>query len=174
MDGVSWRGDDPRCPQLSELRLLRIPYWNFENEEVVGELVVAKSAAADIAAAFESIWRERFPIHQMVRIDHFGADDERSMTANNCSAFCFRDIAATGALSKHALGLAVDINPVQNPYVIGDQIWPAEGANYLDRTEQREGMIVRPSVVVDAFAAIGWEWGGDWTTKSDYHHFAVP
>ncbi len=181
MDGLSWRQSDSRCPRLSALRLLEIPFWNFDGEEQRGELVVAAEVSQDILGVFAKLWHARFPIERMVRIDYFNADDERSMAANNCSGFCFRVIdgsppaGGSPRLSMHALGLAVDINPVQNPYVTSHasdgKIFPLVGTHYLDRTDRRPGMIIRPSIVIDAFAAMGWQWGGDWTSKSDYHHF---
>lgn len=171
MRGVSWRRD-PRCPAFADLALLSVPHWTFNNEPATGEMVVAADVAEDVLDVFAALWAARFPIESMRRIDEFGADDERSMAANNSSAFCFRDIARGGGLSKHALGHAIDINPIQNPYLVDGQVLPESGRAYLDRTDIRPGMIVRPSAVIDAFAAIGWEWGGDWTTKSDYHHFA--
>ena len=94
------------------------------------------------------------------------------MAANNCSAFNFR-MAPSGKLSQHSFGTAIDINPVQNPMIIGERIYPAAGADYLDRGDLRAGMIVRPGPVVDAFESIGWGWGGDWTRIKDYHHFSV-
>ena len=171
MRGLSWK-DDPRCPAFDELSIIEVRHWTFEGAEESGEIVVASSVAADIAAVFDVIARERFPIQSVSRIDFFDADDDRSMAANNCSAFCFREIAIGGGLSKHALGFAVDINPVQNPYVVGGRVLPDAAREFLDRDNLRPGMLVRPSPVISAFDAMGWEWGGDWTSKSDYHHFA--
>jgi hypothetical protein len=173
MRGVSW-SNDPRCPRFDDLALLRIPYTDFAGARRRGELVVAAAVAEDVLDVFAAIDGARFPIAQMVRIDFYDADDDLSMAANNCSGFCFREVSRGSGLSRHALGLAIDINPIQNPYVVDDEVLPEAGRAYLDRENLRSGMIVRPSPVIDAFAAIGWEWGGDWTTLSDYHHFAVP
>jgi len=173
MRGNSWR-DEPRCPSLDALALIEVPHWGFDGRELRGELVVAREVSGDLAAVFATLYKERFPIERMERIDRFDSDDDRSMAANNSSGFCFREIAIGGGLSRHALGLAIDINPVQNPYVVGDQVFPPAARAFLDRSQVRPGMIVRPSVVVEAFSAIGWEWGGDWTTRSDYHHFYQP
>jgi D-alanyl-D-alanine carboxypeptidase-like protein len=171
MRGRSWQ-DEPRCPRLHELALLRLAHHGFDGAVHRGELVVAAAVADDVVAAFARVFAAGFPIAMMARIDRFGADDARSMAANNCSAFNFR-VAPSGKLSQHAFGTAIDINPVQNPMIIGARIQPDAGADYLDRSDVRPGMIVRPGPVVDAFAAIGWSWGGDWTTILDYHHFSL-
>jgi poly-gamma-glutamate synthesis protein (capsule biosynthesis protein) len=174
MRGASWR-DDPRCPRFEDLALLEIPHVDFDGEHQTGELVVAASVAGAILDVFAAIAAARFPIASMRRIDSFGGDDDRSMAANNCSGFCFREISRGSGLSQHAYGLAVDINPVQNPYISASgKILPPNGSAYLDRGDLRPGMLVRPSPVIAAFEAIGWEWGGDWTRVSDYHHFARP
>lgn len=172
MRGRSWH-DHPRCPAFDELALLRPVYWDFHGVERTGELVVARAVADDVARAFGDIHRARFPIARMERVAHYDGDDERSMAANNCSAFNFRTIAGTDSLSLHALGTAIDINPAFNPYVVGDRIQPDCARDYLDRDNLRPGMIVRPGPVVAAFDAIGWEWGGDWDGRKDYHHFAI-
>ena len=174
MRGKSWR-DDPRCPRFEDLSLLEVPYIDFAGDRKVGELVVAAGVAEAILDVFAVIAAASFPIASMVRIDAFDADDDRSMAANNCSAFCFRDISGGAGLSLHAFGLAVDINPVQNPYVTAaGEVLPPAGRAYLDRADRRDGMIVRPSPVITAFESIGWEWGGEWTRVKDYHHFCAP
>lgn len=170
MRGVSWR-DDPRCPPFSELALLAVPHWDLSGASAVGELVVARELAEAVLDVFARLYRARFPIARMQRIDVFGGDDEASMAANNCSAFNFRTVAGTDRLSNHALGRAIDINPVQNPWVRGDVVLPPAGRAHLDRSADVPGLIRRPGPVTDAFDAIGWEWGGDWTGTSDFHHF---
>jgi hypothetical protein len=169
MRGRSWRRD-PRCPPIEDLALLTVDHWGFDGSVHRGEMIVASAVADELLVAFARIFEARFPIETMQRIDLFDADDEASMEANNASSFCFRT-APSGRLSEHAFGLAVDINPVQNPMVIGGDVWPAAGRDYLNRDNVRPGMIARPGPVVDAFDAIGWEWGGDWTSLKDYHHF---
>jgi len=170
MVGRSWR-DDPRCPRLHELALLRLDHHGLDGAVHRGELIVAAAVADEVVAAFARLFAAGFPIARMSRIDLFDADDGRSMAANNCSAFCFR-VAPSGKLSQHSFGTAIDINPVQNPMIIGERIYPDDGAAFLDRADVRPGMIVRPGPVVDAFAAIGWGWGGDWTRLKDFHHFS--
>ncbi len=170
MRGRSWIDSDPRCPPLSALALITVDHWGFDGVVHRGEMVVGADVADELVACFGDIFAAGFVIERMQPIDHYDADDDASMAANNASSFCFRN-APSGRLSEHAFGLAVDINPVQNPMVIGDRVWPDAGAGYLDREDVRPGMIVRPGPVVEAFDAIGWEWGGDWESLKDYHHF---
>jgi hypothetical protein len=95
-----------------------------------------------------------------------------SMAANNTSAFNFRNVAGTRTLSQHAFGLAIDLNPLQNPMLVGSEVHPLAGAAYVDRGRLRPGMIT--PAVVDLFALRGWQWGGDWERPRDYHHFYKP
>lgn len=169
MRGRSWT-DDPRCPRFEDLALIEIEHRGFDGAIHEGELIVAAAVAGEVLAIFERILAADFPIARVQRIDRYEADDEASMADNNASCFCFRT-APSGKLSEHAFGLAIDINPVQNPMIIGDRVWPEEGTDYLDRGDLRPGMIVRPGPVVEAFDAAGWSWGGDWTAIKDYHHF---
>jgi hypothetical protein len=172
MTGASWH-PDPRCPAWSDLALIRMNHWGFDGALHDGELVVAAAVAEDVVSAFERIFAARFPIERMERIDAYGGDDERSMAANNTSGFNFRSIAGLDTLSLHSFGTAIDINPAQNPYIGRERISPAASKAYLDRNDVRPGMLVRPGAVIEAFEAIGWEWGGDWSPRQDYHHFAV-
>jgi hypothetical protein len=106
----------------------------------------------------------------MALVDDHGGSDDASMAADNSSAFNFRVVAGTGTLSQHALGLAIDLNPVKNPWRKPDRIVPPAGAAFADRRDIRPGMIVRPGPVVAAFDELGWEWGGDWRHAFDDHH----
>jgi poly-gamma-glutamate synthesis protein (capsule biosynthesis protein) len=172
MRGVSWH-EDPRCPAFDDLALLTLPFRDMDGRDQVGELVVARDVADAVVWVFARLHAARFPIARMQRIDHHGGDDDRSMAANNCSGFNFRLVAGTTRLSNHALGRAIDINPVQNPWVRGDLVLPEAGRAHLARDRDVPGLIRRPGPVTDAFDAIGWEWGGDWTTTKDFHHFAA-
>lgn len=170
MAGRSWH-PDPRCPSFEDLRLLSLPHWDFAGDVQTGELVVAAELSSEILRIFAGLFHLGFPIERMELIDAYGGDDNASMAANNCSSFNFRNVAGTDVLSKHAFGMAIDINPRCNPMIVGDAVHPPEGAAYLDRSDLRPGMITRPGPVVDLFAAHGWEWGGDWSPMKDYHHF---
>lgn len=169
MTGVSWREG---CPVgLDDLALLEVTHWGFDGEVHAGRLVVAAASADGVLAAFEAMFDARFPIDKVRLVDEYGADDNASMEDNNTSAFNCRRVTGGTSYSQHSYGNAIDINPVQNPYVRDGTVLPPAGREYLDREDVRPGMIVG-GPVVDAFAAIGWEWGGDWTTLVDYQHFS--
>jgi D-alanyl-D-alanine carboxypeptidase len=171
MIGVSWH---PGCPvSISDLCLITMDHWGFDGEPHRGELVVHEFVADDIVNVFGELFAARFPILRMERIERFDGDDDRSMAADNTSAFNCREIAGGGPYSVHSWGKAVDINPLENPYVKGGVVLPAAGAAYLDRDDVRPGMIVDGDVAVEAFAAIGFSWGGNWNRLKDYQHFEV-
>ena len=169
MEGCSWRGDEPRCPRWDDLAYLQLDHVTFDGT-ARGELVVAAAVAPRAVELFRRLWQLGFPIRQLRLVDDFGASDDASMAADNSSAFNFRLIAGTRLLSQHALGRAIDINPVENPWRKPDRIVPAAGAAFADRTDIRPGMIVRPGPVVAALDELGWEWGGDWRHAFDDHH----
>jgi D-alanyl-D-alanine carboxypeptidase-like protein len=171
MEGSSWRGDDPRCPRWAELAYLELDHVSFGGT-ARGELVVAAALAPGTAALFRRLWELGFPIRQLRLVDDFAASDEASMAADNSSAFNFRVIAGSEILSQHALGRAIDINPVENPWRQRERLVPGAGQAFADRGVIRPGMIVRPGPVVAAFDELGWEWGGDWRHSFDDHHIA--
>lgn len=170
MHGVSWRGDDPRCPPRDALAYVEADHRTLDGGDARGELVVARRIADQAVALLRRLWAIGFPIARMQLIDDYGADDDRSMAADNASAFCFRTVAGTDLISQHAFGLAIDLNPVENPWVKPEKFVPAEGAPFLDRVDLRPGMIVRPGPVVRVLDELGWEWGGDWRHARDHHH----
>ena len=167
--GVSFREDTPFG--FDALTYLTITHTDFNGESRIGHMIVAAEIGDEVLDIFREIYAARFPIYQMRLIDHFNADDKLSLDANNSSAFNFRYIAGTNVISRHGFGLAIDINPIQNPYIRGETILPPAGAAYLDRDDIRPGMIVPGCPVHHAFTSRGWIWGGDWTTLRDYHHF---
>jgi hypothetical protein len=170
MIGSSWhRG----CPVgIRRLRLIRLLHWGFDREVHRGYLVVNRRQAPRIRKVMRKLFEARFPIRRMRLIDRYGANDRRSMNANNTSAFNCRFVAGTTRWSEHAYGRAIDINPIQNPYVSGGVASPAAGQEYVDRSQRRKGMIRAGGRVVRAFAWAGWEWGGYWTSPKDYQHFS--
>jgi hypothetical protein len=172
MLGVSWR-DDARCPRWDELAYLRVDHVTFAGGAARGELVVAAVLAARTLELFGRLWRLGFPIRQLRLVDDFGADDDASMAADNSSAFNFRVVAGSTVLSQHALGRAIDLNPVENPWRQPARIVPEAGRAFADRAQIRPGMIVRPGPVVAAFDELGWEWGGDWRHAFDDHHIVI-
>ena len=144
---------------------------DFEGYSRHGHIIVAAEIANEVLEIFKEIYEGDFPIAQIRLIDYYGADDYYSMAANNSVGFNFRYIAGTNVLSRHAWGMAIDINPIQNPFIRGDIILPLAGGEYLDREDVRPGMIVPGDVVYTAFTSRGWIWGGHWTLPIDYHHF---
>lgn len=172
MTGNSWH-QELACPSLDTLRLLALPYWGFDGAIHRGELVVAADVVPAVEQLFERLYLEQFPIERMVRVDAYGGDDGASMADNNTSAFNCREITGGGGLSRHSYGVAIDINPVQNPYVSGDLVLPEAGAEFRARTPVRRGMIVRPDPVTRTLVDIGWEWGGDWDDPTDYQHVST-
>jgi len=153
----------------SHLAYLNIAYVDFDGNRQQGRMIVAAQIADEVLDIFREIYG--FPIARMELIDEFHATDYFSMAANNSVAFNYRYIAGTTILSNHAWGMAIDINPIQNPYIRGDTVLPEAGRQYLDRTNVRKGMITRGDVVYTAFTSRGWTWGGNWASPRDYHHF---
>lgn len=170
MTGVSWH---PGCPvDLNDLALLELRHWGFDGKVHTGRLVVAARVAAEVGEAFGMVFAAGFPIERMELIDVYDGDDDRSMAANNTSGFNCRQVEDTDRWSEHALGTAIDINPVQNPYIRNGRISPDASTAYLDRDDVRPGMLVRPSEPLHTFDRMGWGWGGDWTNAKDYQHLS--
>ena len=124
-----------------------------------------------MVGVFRALYEQRFPIRRMRLVDAYDGSDARSMAADNTSAFNCRKVTGGTTWSEHSYGRAVDLNPVQNPYVAGSTVAPPAGASYVDRSPLRKGMVT-PGVR-SAFASIGWGWGGSWATKKDYQHFSA-
>ncbi|MGI9623377.1 MAG: M15 family metallopeptidase [Acidimicrobiales bacterium] len=171
IEPTSWR---PGCPVgLEGLRLLTFPHFDFDGVVRTGEMIVAATWAEDLGLVFEVLFEAEYPIQQIELVDVYAGNDDLSMQANNSSAFNCRQVAGKpGVWSNHALGEAVDLNPLMNPYVQGGFIAPPEGAQYLDRTDERIGMVIRGDEAVQVFESIGWTWGGNWTGLKDYQHFS--
>ena len=172
MTGVSWR---PGCPVgFADLRLLSVTHWGFDGGVHRGRLVVHSDQARAMLRAMRSLFRQRFPIRQMRLVDAYGADDHRSMAADNTSAFNCRFVAGRpGVWSEHAYGRAIDVNPIENPYVTASgYVSPPAGAPFVSRSRHRQGMVHRNGPAVRAFATAGWEWGGNWPWPKDYQHFS--
>jgi hypothetical protein len=168
----SWREG---CPvAVDDLRLLTVTYWGFDGQAHTGELVLHRDQAPKILSAMRRLYEERFPIERMELVDNYGGDDDRSGEANNTSAFNCREVEdSPGVWSQHAFGRAIDINPVQNPFIArSGEISPPSGAAYVDRSQRRPGMIHSQDPVVAAFRSVGWQWGGHWSASKDYQHFS--
>ena len=167
----SWR---PGCPVGPvELRLLRVDHWGFDGRVHRGELVVHRDHARRILVVLGKLFRARYPIQRLRLVDAYLADDDRSMAANNTSGFNCRRVSGSSRWSEHAFGRAIDLNPLRNPYVTrGGRVSPPAGRIYANRARRAAGMIHGGDVVVRAFAAAGWRWGGYWTSSRDYQHFS--
>lgn len=169
----TWHSGCPVAPD--QLRMLQLSYWGFDNQPHTGTMVVAASVTAAVIQVFETLYQERFPIRSMQPEDAYGGNDNASMAADNTSGFNCRLAVSTGppTWSVHAYGEAIDVDPVENPYLEAGQWLPPAGAAYADRTDVRPGMAVAGGELVEAFAAVGWQWGGRWTDSPDYQHFSA-
>jgi D-alanyl-D-alanine carboxypeptidase len=169
--GTTWRSG---CPVgLADLRYLTVSFRGFDGRSHTGELVVHRRVAAPVVSVFARLYRARFPIEEMRLVT--GADLAAHPTGdgNNTAAFVCRAARKQTRWSAHAYGLAVDVNPFQNPYRRGDLVLPELAGAYLDRANRRPGMIAPGQVVTDAFAALGWTWGGTWRSPKDFMHFSA-
>ncbi|PZF83376.1 peptidase M15 [Jiangella anatolica] len=174
------RGPDPAtCPvPLTDLRLLTLTHVGFDGRARTGELIVHAEVASDVVEVFAALYAARFPIERMLLVDEFGGDDNASMAANNTSAYNCRRVAGQPTWSNHAYGRAIDINPVQNPYVLDGAVLPPAAAPFLDvdrtgATPAPPGVIADGDIVRQEFERIGWEWGGLFSDP-DYQHFSAP
>lgn len=173
MQGKSYK-EDCTVPR-EDLRYVHVRHMGFDGEAKDGELVVNKAIADDVLAIFEELYKADYPIEKVRLVDEYDADDEASMSDNNSSAFNFRFISHTMRISKHGLGMAVDINTRYNPYVKTVDgklsIEPANGADYVDRSKDFQHKIDHEDLCYKLFKEHGFTWGGDWTHSKDYQHF---
>ncbi len=161
---------------LDEIRYIHVLHYDFEGNISEGEIIVNTAVAEDVLEIFRELFDIEYPIEKMTLIDAYDADDERSMEDNNTSAFNYRFIAETTVLSNHALGLAIDINPLYNPYVYvrsdgSTFLQPYNAGDYVDREKDNPYYIRRNDECYNIFISHGFTWGGDWNTKKDYQHF---
>lgn len=171
-------GLDPKCPDeiRKRQRLVTVKYYSMDNQVHQGQLVIDEELVSDIQRVFALALKEHFPIHSVIPISdqRFRKenrwDDELSMEANNSSAFNYREITGGGRLSNHATGRAVDLNTFLNPYVKGNLVLP-HGASYHP---QVAGTFTAENPIVREFLRLGWTWGGNWTSPTDYQHFEKP
>lgn len=173
MQGKSYKAD---CTLPREnLRYIHVLHVGFDNQVHEGELVVNKDIADDVLEIFKELYESGYQIEKVRLVDEYDADDEASMSDNNSSAFNFRFISHTTKISKHGMGMAVDINTLYNPYVKtvdGEQsIEPANAADYVDRSKDFLHKIDHDDLCYKLFMEHGFEWGGDWKHSKDYQHF---
>jgi hypothetical protein len=171
MAGVSWHAG---CPvALRGLRLLSISFWGFDGRRRRGEMVVNADAVDAVHRAFGRLFDAHFPIRRMRLVDHYGGSDYRSIEADNTSAFNCRNATGSTRFSEHAYGRAIDVNPIENPYVYANGTTTHSASRaYLDRSRHRKGMAFAGGPLVRAFDAVGWGWGGRWPLPTDFQHFS--
>jgi D-alanyl-D-alanine carboxypeptidase len=170
--GASWH---PGCPVgPAQLKTVTVSYVGFDGRAHTGSLVVNRAVVGDVETVFGRLYAARFPIRRLTPVARYGGSDDRSMAADNTSAFNCRYAVAPGPKhwSVHAFGEAIDVNTVENPYLEGGRVLPPAGRAFLDRRRYRRGMAVAGGVLVRAFASVGWLWGGRWTTSPDWQHFS--
>lgn len=154
-----------------DLRYLSVLHFGFDGYIYEGEIIVNQKVADEVLAIFKELYGMKYPIEKMKVMSCYGGSDELSMMDNNSSGFNFREITDGGKLSKHALGLAIDLNPRINPYIKSGTVLPSNGVSFVDRNQCIQGMIKQGDCVYQIFKRYGWTWGGDWTSLKDYQHF---
>ena len=161
-----------------DLRYLHLLHVDLDGKTHEGEMIVNYHIADTVLDIFRELYKAKYPIEKIRLVDEYDADDETSMRDNNSSSFNFRFISHTTRVSKHGLGLAIDINTLYNPYtkvVDGKRIIePATGEPYLDRDANFPYKINHDDLAYKLFTEAGFEWGGDWTDRKDYQHFEIP
>lgn len=177
MEGKSYK-DDCTVPR-EDLRYLKLLHKNIEGETLEGEMVVNKAVAEAVLDIFRQLYEASYPIEKVRLVDYYDAEDELSMRDNNSSSFNFRFISHTAKVSRHGLGLAVDINPYYNPYhkILADgsvSLEPAGTEAYLDREASFPYKIEKGDLCWRLFTEHGFEWGGEWTSCKDWQHFEIP
>lgn len=164
------------CPiNLDDLRYIRVLHYNINEEIYTGEIIVNKAIARDIKEIFTTLFLNKYPVEKMVLVDEFDADDVLSMENNNTTGFNYRVIAGTDSISNHSFGMAVDINPLYNPYVVNkngvQMVSPDGGRNYVNRNNAFAYKIDKNDLCYKLFTEYGFTWGGDWKNVKDYQHF---
>lgn len=161
-----------------DLRYIRVLYYDFSGNCRYGELVSNKAISRDLVEIFQELYNQKYRIEKIRLVDDYDADDDRSSSENNTSCFNYRTVAGKSALSLHARGLAIDINPRYNPNVFYDEAGnvtgclPANGMDYADRSQDFPHKIDENDLCVRLFKEHGFIWGGDWRREPDYMHFS--
>ena len=164
------------CPvKKSGLRLLRVLYHGYDKKTYIGELIVAKKVSKDFKSIFYKLYKKKYQFGKIQRIDAYNGDDDASIADDNTSCFNHRVVAGSTNLSKHAYGIAIDINPLYNPYVCWVngkmKVSPPKGKKYANRKKKFKHKITKKDLCYKYFNAKGYFWGGDWRTIKDYQHF---
>ena len=172
--GMSYPSEGSDKIDYDDLRYIELLYCDFTGSVKQGELIVNKKVADEVTVIFNELYMAQYPFESVRLVDDYGepGDDNLSMAANNTSAFNYRFVTGSNKLSLHSYGAAIDINPVQNPYIDGDRVVPEEGRQFLDRSLKLPGMIDHSDLCYQLFTMNGWKWGGDWSGDKDYQHFS--
>jgi hypothetical protein len=170
MTPSAWRAG---CPVgLADLRMVRVTYRDFAGNDRTGRIVVHEDVAPAVTRIFRSLYRDGVPVRRMEPIEKYKGSDFNSIEADNTSAFNCRKATGSGRWSNHAYGTAIDINPIENPWVEpGGVVYHKASRPYVKRTP-RPGMAVEGGALVRAFDREGWKWGGRWSGTKDYQHFS--
>jgi hypothetical protein len=175
VQGNSYRSG---CPiALNNLRYLQLSYIGFDNKEHLGELIVHKDIASDIIAIFKKLYKIRYPIRKMSLVSNYKGNDFASIEADNTSAFNCRQVGNSNRWSKHSFGKAIDINPIENPYVtLAGHFYHKKSKKFVHRvrvknTTEYKAMILKNDQIVQVFKNHGWRWGGEFFSYKDYQHF---
>lgn len=164
----------PECPvTLDELSYLTMTHFGFDQRFHTGEMIVNAGVAEDVVGVFRKLHEARFPIEQMRVITKEEIDAHPTGDWNDTTSFVCRPAVGSSSWSQHAYGTGIDINPFHNPYLKGDLVLPELSSVYVDRDDVRIGMIVPGDVATEAFAEIGWGWGGNWSSLKDWMHFSL-
>lgn len=175
MKGKSFK-DDCSVPR-EDLRYIHLLHKTLEGETLAGELVCNKHISEMVLQIFTELYEADYAIEKVRLIDEYDADDDLSMADNNSSSFNFRLVSGTTRISKHGLGMAVDINPLYNPYIPDineDRVAPEAGRPYVDREADFPYKITDDDMALKLFKKYGFNWGGDWDESPDYQHFELP
>ena len=177
INGVSYQ-ENPYITR-DDLRYLRVLHITPATEICIGEMICNQLIAEDLLDIFKRLYEAQYQIEKIRLIDEYGGDDEASMADNNTSCFNYREIAGSATISNHAKGLAVDINPLYNPYISNypdgsKNIQPREGLPYADRSSFFPMKITDQDLCFELFTLHGFAWGGNWDTPLDYQHFEKP
>lgn len=159
-----------------DLRYVHILHYDFDGNPAEGELICNEYIAQDLVEIFHELYYNEYQIEQMVLIDEYDGDDTASMEDNNTSCFNYRVVEGSSSLSKHAYGLAIDINPLYNPYVTyekdgTEKVSPVAALGYADRSVSFPYKIDEEDLCCRLFKEHGFIWGGNWNSLKDYQHF---
>lgn len=171
MQGKSFPKEKNARIKRENLRYLRLLHYNYEGDIQTGELVCNSAVADELLGIFRELYNKGYRINKITLVDNYDGDDLKSMADDNTSSFNYRVVSGSTKLSRHALGMAVDINPLYNPYVTKNKVEPSQGRKYTDRSKKFDHKIDNNDLAVKLFKAKGWTWGGDWKSVKDYQHF---